>query len=361
MRIWEATRTATGAVGLVLMVTMVRPADAQQTLQLTNGVRLTGTLSAVDGGTWTFTLVSGELEVPAATVQSFATTTPIGLRLSDGTIMAATIAPAAGNQLSIVGADGTTRTVPATQIDAIGDPAALDQLVPVAIGYFSPIDKFWGATAALGFSDKSGNSRARGLTADLEVRRETAKDRLTFRAGLAREEAEVGGSEFETTVDKYYGSARVDLFFGPRFFIFGFTRQERDTFQQIDLRSNYDAGLGIQLIATERTDLRLYTSGGARIENFTSGESESAIVLGAGGGFRQVVGPARFHWSLDWMPNVEEFADYRLRSDASLTMTVFQGIGFRVGVLNELNNRPQPDVERHDMLVTTTLTYSIGR
>lgn len=355
-------RHGRGAALLAALTAIIwGPAAAQQTLQLTNGDRLTGTLTAVGGGTWTFELSSGELNIPAGTVQGFTTTIAIGLRLADGTILAATVSPAPGNQLSVTGTDGTTRTVSATDIQEIGDPQVLDELEPVAIGYFTPLDRFWGATVALGFSDKSGNSRARGLTANLDVSRETAKDRLTFRAGLSREEARVGTGEFETTVDKYFGSARADVFFGPRFFLFGFTRQERDTFQQIDLRSNYDLGLGLQLIAKQRTDLRLYSSGGARVENFTSGESESAFVWGAGGAFRQLVGPARFDWSLDWAPNVEDLEDYRLRSDASLTMTVFAGIGFRVGVLNELNNRPQPGVERHDMLVTSTLTYSIGR
>ena len=246
---------------------------------------------------------------------------------------------------------------------AVGDPTALDALVPMQIGYFSPFSKFWGATVALGFSDKSGNSRSRGLGADIEVARISPKDRLTLRAGLAREDSRVGtDGEFERVVEKYYGSLRADVFVGPKLFVFGETRQERDEFQDIDLRSIYNAGLGYQVLSTPETDLRFYLAGGARREDFTSDTpSLTVAVLTLGSALRRLLGPAVFAWNVDFGPNVESFKDYRLRSDASLTTTVLKGVGFRFGVLNELNNQPPAGVKKHDMLITTALTYMIGR
>ncbi len=83
-------------------------------------------------------------------------------------------------------------------------------------------------------------------------------------------------------------------------------------------------------------------------------------MLNAGAGLGQRLGPAKLAWDLAWLPNVADFGDYQLRSDASLTATLYKGLGVRLGLLNEFDSRPRPGVKRHDMLLTTTLTYSIG-
>lgn len=348
------------SMAALLAVGLAGVLRGQQTVCLENGDRLSGRLERIEAGTWTFIHSGGEVKIPAATIAEFSAPSPIGVRLADGSIFAATVTTT-GGALRLSGTNGIGRTVTPGDIVAIGDPANLTGLEPVHIGYFSPFGMFWGATASLGFSDKSGNSRSRGLSLALEAGRKSPKDRLTFKVGLAREEARLQGDEFETTVEKYFGSLRLDVFFGPTFFLFGVTRQERDRFQDIDLRSNYQAGLGYQIIATDLTDLRWFASGGVRVENFTTGGSQSTGVVAAGVGFRQALGPVVLNWTGDWSPSVESFRDYRFMSDASLTTTIYKGLGFRVGLRNEVNNKPRPGIQKHDMLWTTTLTYSIGQ
>lgn len=347
-------------IGTLLLMAPTRGAAQEQTLQLSNGDRVTGHLLRIDAGTWVFRFAGAETQVAAARVAAFTAPQPIGVRLADGTVGAATVQPAEG-QLQLTLADGTMRTVAPAALEAVGDPANLRALRPVAISFFSPFFKYWRARGSLGFSDKSGNSRARGVAASVEIVRSTAKDRIKLVLGLAREQSEsASGTGLETTVNRYYGSLRTDVFFTTRFFAFGETRQERDTFQDIDLRSFYNGGIGVQLVATKITDLRLSASGGARVERFTSGGSETAPVLTTGTDLRQKLGPATLAWDLVWLPNVEDLGDYQLRSDASITTTVYKGLGIRLGLLNEFDSRPRPGIDKHDMLVTTTLTYSIG-
>lgn len=337
-------------------------AAAQQTLVLSNGDRLTGSLAAIDGATWVFAHAGGTLEIAATDVASFASGGPIGIRLADGTILAATVTTA-GDRLQLAATDGTTWTVAATDFAAVGDPAALDALVPLRIGLFSPFQRFWSATAGAGFSNKTGNSRNRGLSAELEFGRQTPKDRLSFKIGVAREESAVDTDRpLATTVEKYYGSARGDVFFGSRVFAFASTTQERDKFQDIDLRSHYNVGLGVQILSTDQTDLRLYASGGVRREAFTSGTpTESRAIIAAGTALRQALGPAIVAWTVDWAPAVEDLNDFRLISEASVTASLIAGLGFRVASRNEVNNRPPLGIRRHDWLLTSTLTYTIGR
>ncbi|HEX9728078.1 MAG TPA: DUF481 domain-containing protein [Gemmatimonadales bacterium] len=350
------------ALVLTLHGAVATTAHAQQIIELTNGDRLTGLLARIDGTTWVYKHAAGELRVGAADVASFTAPAPIGMRLSDGTILAGTIAQANG-RLQVTGSDGSIHTVAPTALAAVGSPDNLRALEPVRIGYFRPISRFWGATAGLGYSDKSGNSRSRGLGADFEVGRRSPRDRLTLKLGVAVEESDPGTGTLETTVEKYFGSLRTDIFFAARLFAFASTTQERDKFQDIDLRSNYNLGFGVQVLSTDRTDLRFYASGGLRREAFTSNTpTNSTPIVAAGTTLKQALGPAVFGWSLDLAPSVEDLKDYRFVSDAGVTMTVFKGLGFRVASRNEVNNRPsQPGIKKHDMLLTTALTYSIGR
>ncbi len=335
------------------LVAVSKPALGQHTLTLENGDRLTGTLTAIEGGVWKVSFAGNEAELPVSQVISVQTDGPIGVRLTDGTVLATIITPGPTG-LQIVGADGTAQTISPSALEAVGDPDNLASLVPVEIGLFRPIGRFWSTNMAVGFSDKSGNSRARGVSGTFELARRSPKDRLTLTAGFNREESEVAESGFETTVSKYYVQLRVDIFVTGRFFLFTSTRQERDRFQDISLRSTYNAGFGYQAVRTENTDLRFSLSGGARRESFIPGGSATAGVAAIGSTVRQTVGPAIFAW-------LEEMSDFRLISDASITAPLYKGIGVRFGILNELNNRPQPGIKKHDMLVTTRLSYTIGQ
>ena len=58
---------------------------------------------------------------------------------------------------------------------------------------------------------------------------------------------------------------------------------------------------------------------------------------------------------------MEDIEDFRLVSDVTLTAPLFLGIGFRIGVLDEYNSRPQSGIKRNDLLITTRLSYTIGR
>ncbi len=334
--------------------------SAQQVLELRNGDRLTGMLAGISTGSWTFTLHSGRLQIPVDQVVNFTAPDPVGVRLADGTIAVTTITTV-GNALQLALTDGTSRTVQIADLTAVGDTANLDALRPIAVGLFTPFSKFWGATVSFGFANNGGNSRSRGVAFSFDVERDSPRDRQAIKGGLSREFASGESGDLETTVEKYFGSARLDIFLTTKLFTFGFAGYDRDTFQDLDLRQNYTVGFGYQLVQNDETDLRLYASGGARIESFTSGGSTSTGIFGLGSGYRQGVGPFVFDWSVAWAPSVEDIQDYRLVSDASLTATILGGFGFKLASRNVYNNNPRPNVKKHDWLLTTQLTYTVGR
>jgi putative salt-induced outer membrane protein YdiY len=335
-------------------------------LVLRNGDRFTGTLVAVDGVTWTFRHAGGDLELAADQVAEFTSAGSIGVRLADGSIAAGRISTT-GGVMRFTAADGTVRTLAATDLAAIGSADDLAALEPVQIGFLSPFGRFWGARLGAGFASKSGNSRARGFNGDVNVERATARDRLALGAGAATQwssDPANPDSALVKTVEKFYGAGRLDVFVSSAIFLFAGTQQEIDKFQGLDLRSNYGAGAGYQVIASDLTDLRFDLSAGLRVENFTpaAGDSTRSVpIASAGTRLRQTLGPMAFDWNLRWTPAVEDVEDYRLLSEAGLSTTIVKGLGFRIGSRNEYNNNPPTGIQKHDWLFTTNLTYTLGR
>jgi putative salt-induced outer membrane protein YdiY len=349
------------ALAAVAALFVASTAAAQETLTLKNGDRLSGRLVAIADGTWVFRHAGGELKIAGGDVATYVTSAPVGVRLGDGTILAGTVT-AAGDRLLLTGADGRTRTITPADLAAVGDPDRLDALRPVRIGYFSPFTRFWGATVGFGYSTKTGNGRSRGLAGDVLITRNTPKDRIQLGFGIAQQRSTPWpDSALVQTVAKLYGNGRVDVYFGGRVFAFAATTQERDTLQNLDLRSAYNAGLGYQVFARPTTDFRLSLSAGYRRENFHAPDSVSTTpIVAAGTALAQKLGPIDFQWTFDWAPSTENLRDYRILSSSSLTTTIVKGLGFRVASRNEFNNNPPGSARKHDWLLTSALTYSLG-
>ncbi len=341
-----------------LFFTLIQPATAQQILTLQNGDRFSGTLKEVSGGDWVFTLGGADVRIANSTIVGFTSTTPIGVRLADGAIAATTISAVPGGLQITVG--GATRTVTPDQIEAVGAADDLEALEPVEIGFLSPFGKFWALDLGIGFSDKSGNSSSRGFSGTMDIERRTSRDRLTLGFGFLKESAEGASGVLEPTVNKFIGNLRLDVFAGARFFVFGGTRQERDTFQDIALRSTYEGGLGYQAVANDETALDFSVALGTRRENFISAGTTSSSVSTLATQLRNDFGFATLLFKADYSPKLSALEDFRFVSEASLNAPLIAGIGFRIGGLFEHSSRPQSGIEKNDLLITTLLSYTLG-
>lgn len=336
-------------------------ATAQHTVTLTNGDRLTGSFTGIDGGVWKFNYLGQVQDIPAADISEMTIDSPMGWRLADGTIVAGTLS-FSGSTATLSSA-GQTQRIALADVAAIGSADNLEALIPVEIGLFSPITKFWSALASLGITSKSGNSKDRGFAATLEFERKTERDRLDFDFGAVKQESSTGGGAFQTTVSRYTAGGRGEIFASRDFFTFLQTRFERDIFQDLSLRSSNNLGIGFRPISNGETDLRVSASGGFQVEQFvTPGTPDATDAIAVfDSELRQAVGVATLRWKAQLTTLPQELDDYRFRSAASLTISIIEGLGFRVAVITEYDNNPQPGIQKTDNLFSTTLTYTLGR
>ena len=344
------------AVVFVLALTNIGRAAAQQTLILTNGDRVTGKIDKIDGAIWVVKYLDGEIKVPAGQIQTFSTSVPLGVRLANGTIGVLDTA-----RMYVMVPNGPAVAVAPAEIAAVGPADRPEALRVIRIGLYSPIRKFWVLVAGFGVSDLSGNSRARTTSGNIEFERRTKKDRLNLQGAMHRESSQSPGGAFAQTVGKYFAAARTDITISGALFVFGETRNERDRFQDLKLRSIYDAGLGLQVVSNKNTDLRFSGGGGYRKEKYYTALSSNSTIIVAGGIWKQRVGPMRFAWQVDWNPRADMISNYTLRSDASLTATTFKGLGLRVAMLDEYNSMPVLGLKKHDRLLAAVLSYAVGK
>ena len=347
-------------LGLVLLLVDVIPAPAQQTLALMSGDQLTGALVRIKDATWFFQYAGAELPIPAEDVVGFTAAEPIGIRLTDGMRLAARVSPVAGGlQLALL--DGTTRVVAPSDLAAVGDPDDLDALREVEIGFFSPFFKFWSSTISYGLKIKDGNSRTRDFSAYIEFRRESPRDRLAFLFQSSRENNRLRDGGLELTDENYIGNLRVDIFIGRKWFVYANTRQQRDRFKDIDLRSFYTAGAGYQFLATENADLWASAAPGARHEDFTSAGSTTVRIVSLNGALRYKLGSLAFDIDADGSSALADLEDFQLVATSGVTATIIAGFGFRISLLYEFDSTPQTGREKRDATLTTNLTYSFGK
>jgi putative salt-induced outer membrane protein len=354
-----------------LLLAVPGGAAAQQILVLSNGDQLTGALTSIADGNWVFQYAGQDLSIAAADVTSFTAPDPVGFRLADGTLLAATVTTVPGG-LRLEAADGTSRTVALADLVAAGDPSDLDALRPVEIRLLSPFLKFWRATASVGLSIKDGNTNTRTATLYLDLARVTELDRLNLTIQLSRDHDRVdsdGDSEPDSLVQtegKYLAGLRYDIYPIPRAFVFVNTRQQRDRFKEIDLRSYYTAGVGYQFFQKEKLDLRSSLGGGVRYEKYflQQGAVDSSTTVPTGsldGSVRIALGPFDYDLRAVYAQSLEDISDYQVLALTGLTAKVIAGLGFRIQLLWEYDNTPTAGSEKNDTEFTTALTYTLGR
>ena len=356
---------------LLLLVALPTGAAAQQTLALSNGDQLTGTLVSIADGKWVFKYAGKDIEIAAADVASFTAPDPVGFRLADGTLLAATVTTVSGG-LRLQAVDGTSLTVAVADLAAAGDPADLDALRPVHVGLLSPFFKFWQVTTSLGLSFKDGNTNTRSGTFFLDMVRATALDRLTLTAQLSQDHDRVdtnGDGQPDSlvqTAGKYLGGLRYDVFPLPKLFVFGSTRLSRDRFKAIDLRTFFTGGVGYQFIQRDNLDLRSSLGAGVRYEKLflQQGTVDSSTTVPTGsldGALRAALGPFDYDLRTVYAPALDDINDFQVVTLTGLTATLVAGLGFRIQLLWEYDNTPVVGAKKNDTEFTTALTYRLGQ
>ena len=240
---------------------------------LANGDRLTGTVVAKEGDELIFkTSYAGQIKIAWGQVVRVTTEAPMSLVLADQSLAQARVIGVAPKAPAPGRIDGRSETAAGTAADPgsappqdaqpqAEKPAERTDPAPVpvdAITYINAgpgIDLLgirWKGRINIGGNGTRGNSRTDNLRIEGEAVAREQRNRWTIAGVFDR------GKDRDTiTRHNARLSGKYDLFINPRWYGYALVSFEKDRFRDIDRRDTIGAGIGHQLIDTERTDLAL--------------------------------------------------------------------------------------------------------
>lgn len=242
------------------------------TLELSNGDKLTGTVSEQSSGKIKIdTTYAGTVEVNLADVKSMSTNAPMQFVLKDGTVINGTVRSIPGGEVVVTGVDQSSVQLPGlASISSMG-------VIPLA----GKLPFAWHGDASLSGNATKGNTDTSAVSlATRIVGEQKAVQRVSGYANYNKEE-----SDGTTIKNQYLLGGKYDRFFNEKWYGFAGLDFEKDKFKDLELRSSLSAGAGHQFY--NRDDLKLSLEGGLSYthDNYTNADDDSY---------------AGFVWNLNW-------------------------------------------------------------
>ncbi|MGH9347260.1 MAG: DUF481 domain-containing protein [Vicinamibacterales bacterium] len=204
------------AVVIVTLLTavIVSPATGDE-LRLSNGDRLTGSVTSLADGTLVFNTPHGELKIPWADVMALTVEEPLVVRTIEGQV-----STFIGGRVDVATVEALSRPEP-----------------PVV----------WTGGANAGFLATGGNTDVSSLRLDGGLVARAGANRYTF-DGIVNRAEDTG----RRTASNWTVSGRYDRFVTDRFYLNGSAIFTEDAFRELDLRTALGVALGYQALDTPR-------------------------------------------------------------------------------------------------------------
>jgi putative salt-induced outer membrane protein YdiY len=222
--------------------------------------------------------------------------------------------------------------------------------------------ELWRGAANLGLALTSGNSDTTNIAFGLALERATLRDKTSLYAAAlyARDSTE---EESRTTANALRGGMRYDRDISRKWFGYGFTDLESNKLQDLNLRLVFGGGLGYHAIRSERAELDILGGVDWNKEYFEgdlNDRSSAELQLGQTLSWR-LGSRAALKEQFFVFPNLSEGGKYRLNFDTTLATDITRWIGWQLTLSDRYLSNPPEGLKKNDLLLTTGLSFKIGR
>jgi putative salt-induced outer membrane protein YdiY len=218
---------------------------------LTNGDRLTGTITKSDGKTLVIkTDLAGDVTVQWTAVQSLTSAAPLHVATAGKTVVGPVTTT--DGSLAVSTTPGGPVEVPKAEVTALRNDA---EQATYEKSLHPTLLQGWNGGANVGFALTGGNSETKNLAIAFTADRKTSHDEVALYANTIYATNDAAGATPSVTANATQGGARYDRNLSKRVFAFGSADFQTDALQNLNLRSVLGGGLGFHAIATDRTTL----------------------------------------------------------------------------------------------------------
>ncbi len=240
----NAARIRVMALGWCVLGLVASTAWAD-TVYLTNGDRLSGTVTQVDAGALVITTdYAGEVSIPLDHVRAMETDEPVAVRLNDGD-------PATGSisfdgESIVFESDGGAEVIEPTEISALAPN--LDALLErEAAAAEAAKPKYWSGSAELGVSIRSGERDTFDANTAITLTRKWEANTLSLKLNGA-----YGEAESNVNTQRLKGEAKYQYQPGGPMYYFTIASLEHDDARRLELRGTFGGGIGYDFIKNDR-------------------------------------------------------------------------------------------------------------
>ncbi len=344
-------------LGVLALMTVVVPAAHADEVELRNGDRLKGTLTAPPPGSapgsigFTHPLLGRMTFGPDQIARVHRFTMPVPLPSGPTTPYAVAPGPAPQPPVAVV----MERNTPLTGNHHITPQIRDEDVAHDDIGAPDPEPRAggWSHSLAAALSMSSGNTDTFDLFLNGESRYEGPV--MNYEFGLNFHVAEASG---DTTAEEWHGKARAEAKVGRRAYYFGEILFDRDELAGLEYRFTGTVGYGRTLIETSRSTFKGEVGLGAIYEKY-EGESttiDPSAFLGLDYEYK-FVDDSVFTADFDFIANLGDFDRSFTVLDLLYSRPVCDGLNLTLGLRLEYTFNPPTDAEELDTFLTAGIKY----
>lgn len=217
-----------------------------------------------------------------------------------------------------------------------------------------PPAKIWEGNVELGVNGSDGNTETFNLHFGAKLKRETELNILSSELDYRKNTAD----SVETANKAFLDSRFERLFPESPWTWFIHNTEEYDEFTAYDLRVAVDTGFGYQFIDIDTTSLIGRLGGGTSRE--IGGPNDDFVPEAVFGleGEHQLTKRQKLCASVEYRPDVTDFADYRLnaKADWEVLLDEEMNLSMKAGVIDRYDSSPE-GLEPNDLDYTLTLLW----
>jgi putative salt-induced outer membrane protein YdiY len=354
--LWAQTAIA----ALALLAVTARAAVADDELKVGGDV-LRGTIDKVTPSTIEFTTNYGEgsLSIAVEDVESISSERDFYfIHGDDGTTRGRLLAIRDGS--FIVGQDEATATAIETgTIHEVYDAASMEG----SMGWFRRATALWHGTFDIGYGLVRSTTDTSSFATGLLLDRRKAPSRVTFTASYRYatqkedDDDPLTDDGERTTENEAKGMLRGEYDIIPRLYWYGSQDAEYDEIESLSYRLVPKTGLGYRFWDTETFLFQLDMGGAYVYENFF-GSDDAGYFSIAFGKLLEWEMPwleSSLRWKTDYLPAVDDWGDFLVRSEAALLVPMISWLKFRIAVSETHDSTPADGADKNTLATTAGL------
>jgi putative salt-induced outer membrane protein YdiY len=216
--------------------------------------------------------------------------------------------------------------------------------------------KGWTSSVGLGFTATSGNSEITNLALTFQAVKEMTRAKWSTNANVA-----LATTEGDETANNGGVKTQYDIFQTDRLFYFGKFGAEYDKFAELDLRTSPGAGVGYILVKDEKSTLSASLGANVVTDFFSDDTDETRGTLSTFEEWSYQLSPnASLYQNFNIQNNFEEFDDYLINAELSLSTKVSDQLTLKASLLDKYDSKPFSDaLKNNDLTFITSLNYSL--